>query len=155
MSFSTLLTADGSHSLVSPVFGQAYHSAAGAVAESQRVYIELGLHAMARRQTAFSVLEMGFGTGLNALMSCREAARLGLQVHYTGVEAYPLPPQVYAALNYDALLQTSLLQPVHTSPWGTDVPLHPGFTLCKAAATLQDFLQANTRRFEVVYFDAF
>lgn len=150
-----LQTADGSHTLVSEIFGQTYHSAAGAVAESQRIFIELGLHEMARRQAAFSILEMGFGTGLNALMSHREASRLGLQVHYTAIEAYPVPPEGFQGLNYDYFLKTSILQQLHTCPWETSVPFGPAFTLHKHAGTFQDFLQKTSRCFDLVYFDAF
>jgi len=151
-------TADGSHTLVSDRFGQSYHSVHGALAESRRVFLELGFEFLAETKTAISVLEMGFGTGLNALLTWLEAERRSLPVRYVTLEAYPVSPADVAALNYDAVLRTDRLRQLHAASWGEDVPLGEFFTLRKEGTTLEDFLRpaaAEPVNYALVYFDAF
>lgn len=164
-------TADGSHTLVSDRFGQSYHSVHGALAESRRVFLELGFEFLAETKTEISVLEMGFGTGLNALLTWLEADRRGLPVRYVTLEAYPISPADVAALNYDEVLQTDRLRQLHQAPWGEDVPLGEYFTLRTEGMALEDFLHRpipsegfkpfardgtmEEENYDLVYFDAF
>ncbi len=156
-------TADGSHTLVSDHFGQSYHSLHGALAESRRVYLELGFDFVAETKTEVSTLEMGFGTGLNALLTWLQAERRGIRVRYTALEAYPVWWEEISVLNYDAILQTDRLRRLHEASWGEDLALSELFTLRKERMMLESFIHSeginslamDERRYDLIYFDAF
>jgi tRNA U34 5-methylaminomethyl-2-thiouridine-forming methyltransferase MnmC len=85
------VTEDGSHSIMSEQFGVAYHSTHGAIQETQHVFIDAGLkHVLLQNLAEISILDIGFGTGLNAFMTYLEAERLGLKIRYIAYEKYPL-----------------------------------------------------------------
>jgi len=88
-----VVTADGSHSIFNQQVGQHYHSVFGARQESERVFIELGLTEALHQfdVPTLAVFEMGFGTGLNALLTAREAARQQRHIYYTTIEAFQFP----------------------------------------------------------------
>lgn len=154
MNTQVVVTADGSHSILNTELGQHYHSIYGAIQESERVFIELGLtYAFARFDGPIRIFEMGFGTGLNALMSTREAMRLHRPIDYVAVEAYPLNPTEGKSLNYDGQLTTFWLNDLHDAPWGVKTLITPYLTLTKYATQLQDL--PNVGPFHVVYYDAF
>jgi len=148
-----VLTADGSHSVWNPAVGQYYHSVLGALQESRRVFIELGLLAAFERFETVRLLEMGFGTGLNALLTLLEAQARQRPVDYTTVEAYPLPLAEARQLNFDAVLGTNHVAALHEAPWHQPVAVHPQLTLTKYQTRLQDF--RTEKPFNLVYFDAF
>src|SRR5919199_1126872 len=106
-----MLTADGSHTAVNQTLDKTYHSIHGAYQESQRVYIELGLLAAFETFTdeVLHVFEMGFGTGLNALLTAREAEIHQHPIQYVAVDAYPMPIEDAQLLNYDDILGTNFL----------------------------------------------
>ena len=129
-------TDDGSATLFVPELNEHYHSTKGARTESQHIFIEMGLKASA--STAPRILEVGFGTGLNAWLTLEEAEQSGRHIHYTGLELYPLEWQTVEELGYvrndEQLLVNGELQPsielfkqLHTSPWQEDVQLTPPF----------------------------
>ena len=148
-------TADGSHTVLNEALGKPYHSVHGAIQESKRVYIEVGL------LTAFDkfpddelhVFEMGFGTGLNALLTAREAETHQRRVYYVAIDAYPLPIGEARQLNYDALLGTDYLPALHESLWGVPAVISPYFTLTKLEGQLQN--AQTDERFHLIYYDAF
>lgn len=150
-----MLTADGSHTAINPGLDKTYHSIHGAYQESQRVYIELGL--LAAFETFASqplrVFEMGFGTGLNALLTAHEAHARQRQVTYTAIDAYPLSVADARRLNYDELLGTAYLPALHESVWNEAVAVNPYFSLTKLESRLQDLQTAD--RFHLIYYDAF
>ncbi|CCH56808.1 tRNA 5-methylaminomethyl-2-thiouridine biosynthesis bifunctional protein mnmC Short=tRNA mnm(5)s(2)U biosynthesis bifunctional protein [Fibrisoma limi BUZ 3] len=151
-----VLTADGSHSIYSEETRQHYHSVHGAWQESQRVFIELGLQEAFNRfsdESSIRIFEMGFGTGLNALLTAREAERHQRCVYYTAIEAYPVPLDEAHQLNFDQLLDTNYLHQLHEADWNQTVQIHPFFSLTKLHGLLQDF--RATERFHLIYFDAF
>ncbi|WP_323134416.1 tRNA (5-methylaminomethyl-2-thiouridine)(34)-methyltransferase MnmD [Tellurirhabdus rosea] len=148
-----VVTADGSHSVWKPETGQYYHSVLGALQESQRVFIELGLEAAFERFEEVRLFEMGFGTGLNALLTLLEAEKRQKRVKYTTVEAYPLPLLEARLLNFDEVLDTHFTVALHETPWGEPAELSPFFSLTKYQTRLQDFRMG--KRFNLVYFDAF
>lgn len=150
-----VLTADGSHSVYNAEVGQHYHSVHGARQESERVFIDLGLQAAFVQFNAepLRVFEMGFGTGLNALLTMREAAHQNRSVQYEAVELHPLPIAEAQQLNFDTLLGTDALMDLHNAPWGETTAISPTFTLIKHAARLQDY--RTTDPFHLIYFDAF
>lgn len=142
-------TADGSPTLFVPALDEHYHSVKGARTESQHVFIEQGLRAC--QSSAPRVLEVGFGTGLNALLTWDEAERTGRAVHYTTLELYPLSPADAAALDYGDAPRLRLL---HEAPWEEAAALSPLFTLLKRRADFT-LLTLPPHSFDVVYMDAF
>ena len=154
MNTQVVVTADGSHSVFNAEVGQHYHSIYGAVQESERVFIDLGLRYTFERTTGpVRVFEMGFGTGLNALMTIREARRQHRTVDYVAVEAYPIPVAEARTLNYDTELTTFWLPDLHEAPWGVPTPIVPALTLTKYPTRIEDLPPVGT--FDLVYYDAF
>jgi tRNA U34 5-methylaminomethyl-2-thiouridine-forming methyltransferase MnmC len=154
MNITLLPTADGSLTLYVAPLDETYHSRHGAMQESEYVFIRNGLlYALAQPRTALYVLEVGFGTGLNAWLTCRLAEARQCFIYYTAIEAYPLPEVWWRQLNY-APHQAEAFAQLHQAAWGTAVRLHPWFTLTKVHTKLED-AQLPAGHFDVVYFDAF
>jgi tRNA U34 5-methylaminomethyl-2-thiouridine-forming methyltransferase MnmC len=152
-----LATQDGSHTLFHPQLHETYHSTKGALTESEHVFIREGLRYYGERHAAgpLSVLEVGFGTGLNALLTWREARESGRAVRYVTLEPFPLPEPIWRGLNYWASLGMEAEgHRLHEAPWGQEAALSENFCLEKLACRLEDY-GAGSARFEVVYFDAF
>ena len=97
------LTADGSHSVFSENFQALYHSKHGAIQESKHVFVSAGLNHIAKN--SINILEMGFGTGLNALMTYQSIK--GININYHTLEAYPIVEAQYSELNYPTVLSLS------------------------------------------------
>ena len=170
-------TDDGSATLFVPELNEHYHSTKGARTESQHIFIDMGLKASPAATPR--VLEIGFGTGLNAWLTLEEAERSRRNIHYTGLELYPLDWQTVEQLGYissDEQLtihrkQTTtneqftpneeeqqsaieLFKQLHTSPWEKDVQLTTHFTLRKIETDVNKWRVENSP-FNLVYFDAF
>lgn len=141
-------TSDGSHTLYLEHLDETYHSRHGAVQESMHVFIEMGLKRIDK--PAIRILEIGFGTGLNALLTAKHADR---PVHYVSLEPFPLGPDVYQSLNYAAdRHDQSLFYALHEAPWGRPMQVNEHLTLEKHATGLMDF---KTQDVDLVYYDAF
>ncbi len=150
------LTDDGSHSLMSEIFGDSYHSKFGAIQESQHVFIDTALNCQtAKGRTDLTILEIGFGTGLNALMTYCEALKQSLKIHYTTFEKYPLSIEQSNDLNYAEQLGISptVLQTLHSCNWDEDVAINAHFVFNKQKKDCQDIDLHNFA--DIVYFDAF
>jgi tRNA U34 5-methylaminomethyl-2-thiouridine-forming methyltransferase MnmC len=100
---SLMTTADGSHSLLLNSTGEHYHSQFGALTESLYVFVKQGLEAKDYKQNSLDLLEVGFGTGLNAALAMGWARDKGIALHYTGLEPFPVPEAVFSQLNYSGL----------------------------------------------------
>lgn len=150
-----MVTADGSHTAINQTLDKPYHSIHGAYQESQRVYIELGLLPAFAKFSAneLSIFEMGFGTGLNALMTAREATIHQRRVSYTAIDAYPMALEDARRLNYDDFFGTSYLPALHESPWNQPVTVSPTFSLTKLEGRLQAL--SLSQCFHLIYYDAF
>ncbi|MDR3189554.1 MAG: tRNA (5-methylaminomethyl-2-thiouridine)(34)-methyltransferase MnmD [Prevotellaceae bacterium] len=148
-----LVTADGSHTVRSHQFNECYHSERGAVMESQHVFIEAGLRQL--KKSRLAVFEVGFGTGLNALLTMLEAEKTNQHVYFESVDPYPLDLATAAALNYPDILGVDRhrFMELHQHEWNTPVVVTPHFTLYKVKRSLLDY--SLQRSFDVVYFDAF
>ena len=160
MEKTIILTKDGSHTVSIPGLNVTYHSHHGAIQESMHVFINAGLAlALEQQRPVTNVLEMGLGTGLNALLTLIEAERSGTHIHYTAIEKYPLAEREVQQLNYCARLNREDLVPVfekiHTSEWGESIALSKHFTLEKIATDLTGFNPKHKRPYHLVYFDAF
>lgn len=150
-------TQDGSHTLISSEFGASYHSMYGAVQESRHVFIEAGLRPKALSADEVSILEIGFGTGLNALMSLLETQLRASKILYTGVEAYPISPSQAEMLNYAAVLEKpeshAYLMQMHACDWGVPIQITTQFRFTKLLQRFEDLVFEEA--FDVIYFDAF
>ena len=150
------ITKDGSHTIHVSSMNVTYHSLHGALQESMHVFIEAGLHFQLRDRNNLAILEMGFGTGLNALLSLIAAVENKKQVHYTAVELFPIPSSIASQLNYPSLLGNEELKTpfmaLHNCDWGREVNISPYFTLQKLNVSLPDMPPG---KFDLVYFDAF
>ena len=150
------LTDDGSHSLMSEIFGDSYHSKFGAIQESQHVFMDAGLNFQtAKGKTDLTILEIGFGTGLNALMTYCEMLKQSLKIHYTTFEKYPLSIEQSNDLNYSEQLGISptVLQNLHGCNWNEDVVINADFVFNKQQTDCQTIDLQNFA--DIVYFDAF
>lgn len=149
------LTADGSSTLFTDRFGETYHSRHGAIQESQHVFLQMGLHALPAGKGETRILEMGLGTGLNALLTVLETEEK--EIHYTGIEAFPITETLAQELNFSDQLPhfeaSALFNAIHESPWGIWYDLTPQFHLLKVEGKLEEFETDDT--YDLVYFDAF
>jgi tRNA U34 5-methylaminomethyl-2-thiouridine-forming methyltransferase MnmC len=151
-----ILTQDGSHTLYLPEFDESYHSIHGAVQESQHVYINAALLAALPLFPEIRLLEVGFGTGLNALLTLL-ANNTHKTIYYCGIEAFPMIASEWQKLNYPEILQTDnkLFQALHDPAWNREYEkITPDFSLKKMETTLQA-VSLPKNYFNVVYFDAF
>lgn len=156
-------TSDGSHTLLNTAMNETYHSRHGALRESEYVFIEKGLyHWMSQheKENQIRILEVGMGTGLNVILTIREAMQhLGLHFHYTTLEPYPLDEQTTEKLNYLRFLPKiyalqAKFREMHACTWEQDCPLLDNFTLLKVQQKLED-MEALPSHFDLIYFDAF
>ena len=157
MNIELEITGDGSHTLFVPSINEHYHSTYGAITETMHVYIDAGLRACLK--STVNILEIGFGTGLNAFLSLLDAEKTARAVFYTSVERYPLPADKVKKLNYASLIQpsaTNLFNKLHDSEWETAVKITPHFTLQKRKIDFSksDEIAFNSD-FDVIFFDAF
>jgi tRNA U34 5-methylaminomethyl-2-thiouridine-forming methyltransferase MnmC len=148
---SVISTEDGSHTIKNEITGDTYHSVHGAVQESQHVFLKSGLEYFLNENPIkeVKILEIGFGTGLNALLTLQQHSNTKIQ--YTTLEPYPLGPDVFQHLNYagpDALMA------LHTCGWNSPQVIANNFTLTKLQTTLE-LARLPEVYFDVVYFDAF
>lgn len=152
-----IVTQDGSHTIYSEQYGVTYHSRYGAVTESAHVFIDAGLRYKAVVQQEIEILEVGFGTGLNAFMTWIEAERRNLEIGYTGIEAFPVSGKEVAGFNFPAQLnmpdRKSDFLRLHRSAWEYPVVLSEHFTLTKHRTRLEAYTPDQT--FDLIYFDAF
>lgn len=148
-------TLDGSTTIHLKDWDECYHSKHGAIQEAQHVFIQNGLSLFPNQSV--SILEIGFGTGLNAFITLLESKKLHQSIQYVGVEAYPVNAAEVIAMNYvtelNAISDEALFKKMHESNWDEKVVLHPEFELTKRK---QFFDEINAvEEFDLIYFDAF
>lgn len=147
-------TEDGSHTIFVPELGEHYHSIHGAVRESGTIFIEAGFNSCDRNP--LNILEFGMGTGLNVLLTFKEAKLQERTVFYHTIEKYPLAAFEIEALNLSELsecYEEGIFERIHGTPWEEAILLSENFTLQKQQADFRKF--KLERKFDVVYFDAF
>ena len=148
------LTEDGSHTLFVPEIDESYHSVHGAIQESRHIFIEAGLRQCAAPE--IRVLEIGFGTGLNAFLALLEAEKGKKKIRYTTIERYPLDMEKVMQLNYAEQLNASKkadFEQMHTCEWNKGTAINEYFCIEKIKV---DFTQyAGTELFDMCFFDAF
>ena len=159
-----LLTNDGSHTLHHPTLNETYHSKFGAVEESKYVFLEKGLGDYLKRTTnskqqAISILEIGYGTGLNALLFADYAIENKIKLQYTGIDILPLSEAILTQLNYSEIIPlhtTDLFQQLNLAAWNAKTIVNDYFEINKIQA---DFLEFDSsiylESFDLILMDAF
>ena len=148
-------TGDGSCTLRNEYFGETYHSINGAVAESMHIFINLGLRSFSKRD--LNILEIGYGTGLNAMLTFIENQSLGNKIFYLGIEKFPIcketflpfvahTPDIASKINTDIALQ-------FCNGWNSEIEISPTFHLLKQNIDFENFVP--DRQYDLIYFDAF
>ena len=148
-------TLDGSTTIHLKEWDECYHSKHGAIQEAQHVFIKNGLSLFPNQSV--SILEIGFGTGLNAFITFLESQKLHQSIHYVGVEAYPVNAAEVLSMNYvtelNAFSDEALFKKMHESNWDEKVVLHPEFDLTKRKQFFDEI--DAVEKFDLIYFDAF
>ncbi len=153
MKVEILESNDGSHTLYLPEMDETYHSRHGAVQEALHVFIQNGLLYSAKSQKQIKVLEVGWGTGLNSLLTYKAAKQNQLKIHYTGIEKFPVPQEVLEQLNYKDWDEDDYLKKAYSAAWEESVQLYENFDLEKREVDVLNL--KDEENFDVVYFDAF
>lgn len=149
------ISEDGSSTLYRPDIDEHYHSIHGAIQESEHVFIRAGLDYLTHQNV--SILEVGFGTGLNALLTM--IYRNGRNIQYHAIERWPLDKELIAKINYPDCLSSKTRETenyfriLHESPWNQETPIAPWFNLIKENIDLRFFEKRGP--YDIVYFDAF
>lgn len=147
------ISGDGSTTLYRPDLDEHYHSVHGAIQESEHVFIEAGLKKV--DAIPLSVLEVGFGTGLNAFLTLIHKPEGKLIYH--AIEKYPLPDDIIKSINYSGYYDddapVSLYKSLHEAPWSSETCIKDEFYLTKLKMDLLDFSSVDC--YNLVYFDAF
>lgn len=150
-----ITTDDGSVTIYLPEMQETYHSKFGAIQEANHVFIQNGLHLLPEQPLA--ILEIGFGTGLNAFITFLESVKSGQKIKYVGVEAYPVAPEHSILLNYAAQLDADkyldVFNMMHSAPWEIEIALSDTFTFTKRKQFFEDIEDADA--YNLIYFDAF
>lgn len=148
-----IVTEDGSQTVISPIFKERYHSIYGAKTESDVVFIHSGLGDKIDLNE-INVLELGFGTGLNAVLAWKYASENDKVINYTGFEKYPVKLDVITKLNYGKLLDFSEeFTHLHQASWNIQHQLDGHFQFCKIDADINTLKYTN--EYDVIFFDAF
>ena len=150
-----IVTSDGSTSIHLPDWNESYHSKHGAIQEAQHVFIKNGLSLF--KGQSVSILEIGFGTGLNAFITFLESQLSNQMVDYVGVEGFPISSQEVLQMNYVKQLNATNFKPVfelfHLSKWEENVTISNHFRLTKRKQLFTEIDDIN--QFDLIYFDAF
>lgn len=150
-----LTTQDGSTTIHLPDWDESYHSKHGAIQEAYHVFIKSGLSLFEGKSV--SILEIGFGTGLNAFITFLETEKANQKIEYVGVEAYPVAIDEALQMNYvselNALDKMQIFKTMHQSSWNEQHSISKNFALTKREQFFQDISDSN--KFDLIYFDAF
>lgn len=160
-----VITGDGSSTIHLPEWDEQYHSKHGAIQEAYHVFIKSGLHYLYNlpnsnfkdASQSLSVLEIGFGTGLNTFITLLEANKLEVNISYNGVEGYPVSAEEINQLNYASELKTNnealLFKELHDVTWEKPHKITPNFELTKTNLFFAEIEDKN--KYNLIYFDAF
>ncbi len=160
MKNTIISTEDGSFSIYNELVDDTYHSIHGAITESQIVYIENGFCYTYKNfvDKEIRIFEVGFGTGLNALLTAIESYNNKIKVIYHTIEAFPLETNIMNELNFSEIIggeiSSQLFSKINCCKWNDIVNIHDFFSLKKEHIKLEscDILQND---YNLVYYDAF
>ncbi len=149
------ISQDGSHTLFRADLDETYHSIHGAIQESKHVFIHAGFDRIEPKET-ISIFEMGFGTGLNALLTLQKATVNKQKIYYNTIEAFPLEEKIINELNYSDLLEqgnSDYFQKIHHCPWEAACEINDFFTIEKNHIEIENYIL--NKSFDLIYYDAF
>ena len=150
-----LQTLDGSTTIHLPDWNESYHSKHGAIQEAYHVFIQNGLNTFSGQP--ISILEIGFGTGLNAFITFLESKKSNQKIDYHGVEAYPISIEEISQMNYvselNAISDTTIFNHIHQCEWQTKIEISSLFKLTKRKQFFEQIEDED--KFDLIYFDAF
>lgn len=151
-----IVTGDGSKTIYLPELDEHYHSSHGALQEAQHVFIKHGLTTQAGDYV--TILEMGFGTGLNALLTYFATEKRHQYIHYIGIESFPITQDIWEQMDYTAHSNDpdapAVYYKMHTVKWDEPVALNELFVLEKRKSTLENTNLAAAS-IDLIYYDAF
>jgi tRNA U34 5-methylaminomethyl-2-thiouridine-forming methyltransferase MnmC len=152
-------TSDGSSSLLNVALNETYHSTHGAIQESAHVFIKNGLQFFIEKNhsNSVSIFEVGFGTGLNALLALLFSQENKVQINYTSIEAFPVDWETASQLNYPDQLKRdtqNYFQQLHQAEWEKKTKITETFSLFKVKTSIQNF-ELSPNQFDIIFFDAF
>ena len=155
MKIELIQTSDGSDSLYVPELDETYHSIHGAMTESQHVFIENGYLEACKMFDQIRLFEVGFGTGLNALLTMQKANALQQFTEYHSIELYPLSRALMQKFNQhkEGDFNFEAMRSLHDRPWNKSFKMSPYFQLKKTQANLLNYNLSE--RYNLIYFDAF
>lgn len=150
-----ILTSDGSHTLFNKEIGEHYHSTFGAITESEHIFIQAGLGAIPKKKKEINVLEIGLGTGLNALLALRWVERNNTVINYHAIEAFPLEQDIIKDLNYLEVLgmDQKYFHAIHSAR-NQERQISDKFRFSFTVVKLEDAI-FPPNHFDVAFFDAF
>ncbi|WP_338791560.1 tRNA (5-methylaminomethyl-2-thiouridine)(34)-methyltransferase MnmD [Bernardetia sp. MNP-M8] len=155
---SLLESKDGSHTLLRHDISETYHSHNGAIQESLWVFIDKGLNYLKQQNyDTIKILEVGFGTGLNAILAYEFAQQNKIKVEYITLEPFPIPLEIAQKLNYIDFLQEdtkAIFSNLHQVNWEEMYQLSPYFSIQKVESTLENY-QMDENYFDCTFYDAF
>lgn len=148
-------TLDGSTTIHLADWNECYHSKHGAIQEAKHVFIKNGLSLFQNRNV--SILEIGFGTGLNGFITFLASKKMQQSIDYVGVEAYPITADEVLLMNYvselNASQESAIFDKMHESTWGEKISLRDDFSLTKRKQFFEEI--DDIEKFDLIYFDAF
>lgn len=151
-----IVTSDGSQTIFVEDLDETYHSIHGAIQEANHVFIDKGLRLFESGEKV-KILEVGFGTGLNALLTWMHAKEINLDIDYIGIEAFPVEDELIASINYYNQLESGAeerFKKLHDVNWGSEMKLDGQFTITKVEQKLENFVGIENS-IDLIYFDAF
>jgi len=156
MSLQILITSDNSHTLYNDILNETYHSVNGAMDESMHVYINNGFNESIKNRSSVSVFEMGFGTGLNAVLTFIEAEKNNIHCTYHTIETFPLDTGLISQLNYKSTIENKFhfaFDMLHDSKWNEEMQISENFRFMKIHGSFENYDPLST--YDLAYFDAF
>ncbi len=155
MKRNIIQTRDGSTTIHIEEWDECYHSRFGAIQEAQHVFIKKGLSLFENKSV--SVLEIGFGTGLNAFITFLEYQKFNQKINYVGVEAFPVSAEEAEMMNYvselNAEAEKYIFEKLHQCQWEKPNNLNEDFVFTKRNQFFADI--DDSEKFDLIYFDAF
>jgi tRNA U34 5-methylaminomethyl-2-thiouridine-forming methyltransferase MnmC len=147
-------TSDGSYTIFMPDLDENYHSFHGAIQESKHVFINQGLNQFDKKN--LDVFEVGFGTGLNTLLTSIEAESKSININYTSIEAYPLDTNLVESYisNFENQDNCELIKKMHLAKWGSRIEFSKNFNFLKVNLKLE-LIEFKKASFDIIYYDAF
>jgi tRNA U34 5-methylaminomethyl-2-thiouridine-forming methyltransferase MnmC len=158
VNLQAVITGDGSSTVLDPITGEHYHSTFGAITESSHVFITNGFKKLSPDTDPVNILEVGFGTGLNALLTLTLSEELGRSVRYHALEPFPLDAKTAGLLNYPLRLgrpeTAAWFTGLHAAAEGVITHITDRFTLLKTRTKLEDAALPE-KNYPLIYLDAF